>query len=109
MISINPNLEQNIAPTRYRASLILEKGHHHFVQSIQLRKTWNGGHTHYPSTAAGTAVERTKWFTGNPFEAILQPVTFPAVKHLSEAGKTKANAIYYIEEGIVAGIHHPRW
>ncbi|MGN8039631.1 type I pantothenate kinase [Chitinophaga sp. 22321] len=34
-----PNLEQNIAPTRYRASLILEKGHHHFVQSIQLRKT----------------------------------------------------------------------
>lgn len=34
-----PNLDQNIAPTRYRASLILEKGSHHFVQSIQLRKT----------------------------------------------------------------------
>ncbi|HEU4555200.1 MAG TPA: type I pantothenate kinase [Chitinophaga sp.] len=34
-----PNLEQNIEPTRYRASLILEKGSHHFVQSIQLRKT----------------------------------------------------------------------
>ncbi|RBL92110.1 type I pantothenate kinase [Chitinophaga flava] len=34
-----PNLEQNIAPTRYRASLILEKGHHHFVQSVKLRKT----------------------------------------------------------------------
>ncbi|PSL46616.1 pantothenate kinase [Chitinophaga niastensis] len=34
-----PNLEQNIAPTRYRAGLILEKGHHHFVQSIKLRKT----------------------------------------------------------------------
>ncbi|WP_142683189.1 Crp/Fnr family transcriptional regulator [Chitinophaga polysaccharea] len=34
------------------------------------------------------------------FEAILQPVTFPADEHLSEAGKT-ANAIYFIEEGIV--------
>jgi len=34
-----PNLEENIEPTRYRASLILEKGSHHFVQSIQLRKT----------------------------------------------------------------------
>jgi type I pantothenate kinase len=34
-----PNLEENIAPTRYRASLILEKGSHHFVQSVQLRKT----------------------------------------------------------------------
>ncbi len=34
-----PNLEQNIEPTRYRASLILEKGGHHLVQSIQLRKT----------------------------------------------------------------------
>lgn len=34
------------------------------------------------------------------FEAILQPVTFPAGGHLSEAGKT-ANAIYFIEEGIV--------
>lgn len=34
------------------------------------------------------------------FEAILQPVTFPAGAHLSEAGKT-ANAIYFIEEGIV--------
>lgn len=33
-----PNLEQNIRPTRYRASLILEKGSHHFVQSVQLRK-----------------------------------------------------------------------
>ncbi|MFB6454624.1 type I pantothenate kinase [Chitinophaga sp. Hz27] len=34
-----PNLEQNIAPTRYRAGLILEKGSNHFVQSIKLRKT----------------------------------------------------------------------
>ncbi|HWV65004.1 Crp/Fnr family transcriptional regulator [Chitinophaga sp.] len=34
------------------------------------------------------------------FEAILQPVVFPAGEHLSEAGKT-ANAIYFIEEGIV--------
>ncbi|MDR6569488.1 Crp/Fnr family transcriptional regulator [Chitinophaga ginsengisegetis] len=34
------------------------------------------------------------------FKAILQPVTFPAGDHLSEAGKT-ANAIYYIEEGVV--------
>jgi type I pantothenate kinase len=34
-----PNLEQNIEPTRYRASLILEKGSHHFVQAVQLRKT----------------------------------------------------------------------
>lgn len=33
-----PNLEQNIAPTKFRASLILEKGNHHFVQSLQLRK-----------------------------------------------------------------------
>lgn len=34
-----PNLEQNILPTRFRASLILEKGNHHFVQSLKLRKT----------------------------------------------------------------------
>lgn len=34
-----PNLEQNILPTRFRASLILDKGSHHFVQSIMLRKT----------------------------------------------------------------------
>lgn len=34
-----PNLELNIMPTRFRASLILEKGGHHFVQSLKLRKT----------------------------------------------------------------------
>jgi len=34
-----PNLELNIMPTRFRASLILEKGSHHFVQSLKLRKT----------------------------------------------------------------------
>lgn len=34
-----PNLKINILPTRYRADLILEKGSHHFVQSIQIRKT----------------------------------------------------------------------
>lgn len=34
-----PNLELNILPTRFRASLILEKGSHHFVQSLKLRKT----------------------------------------------------------------------
>lgn len=34
-----PNLELNILPTRFRASLILEKGDHHFVQSLKLRKT----------------------------------------------------------------------
>lgn len=34
-----PNLLQNILPTRFRASLILEKGNHHFVQSLKLRKT----------------------------------------------------------------------
>ena len=33
-----PNLIENIRPTRYRANLILEKGSHHFVQSVQLRK-----------------------------------------------------------------------
>ena len=33
-----PNLELNILPTRFRASLILEKGDHHFVQSLKLRK-----------------------------------------------------------------------
>jgi CRP-like cAMP-binding protein len=34
------------------------------------------------------------------FEAILQPVTFKAGDHLSEAGKT-ANAVFFIETGIV--------
>ncbi|MBO9732222.1 MAG: Crp/Fnr family transcriptional regulator [Chitinophaga sp.] len=34
------------------------------------------------------------------FEAILQPVTFPAGSYLSEAGKT-AHAIFYIETGMV--------
>jgi type I pantothenate kinase len=33
-----PNLELNIMPTRFRASLILEKGNHHFVQSLKLRR-----------------------------------------------------------------------
>ncbi|SDG07717.1 type I pantothenate kinase [Chitinophaga filiformis] len=33
-----PNLELNIMPTRFRASLILEKGSHHFVQSLKLRR-----------------------------------------------------------------------
>lgn len=33
-----PNLELNILPTRFRASLILEKGSHHFVQSLKLRR-----------------------------------------------------------------------
>lgn len=33
-----PNLRQNIAPTRARALLILEKGQHHAVQRIRLRK-----------------------------------------------------------------------
>lgn len=33
-----PNLELNILPTRFRASLILEKGNHHFVQSLKLRR-----------------------------------------------------------------------
>ncbi|PUZ27250.1 pantothenate kinase [Chitinophaga costaii] len=33
-----PNLVENIRPTRYRSSLILEKGKDHFVQSVQLRK-----------------------------------------------------------------------
>lgn len=34
-----PNLELNILPTRLRAKLILEKGSHHFVKSIKLRRT----------------------------------------------------------------------
>ncbi|PRD47191.1 type I pantothenate kinase [Sphingobacterium haloxyli] len=34
-----PNLHENILPTRYRADLILEKGSHHFVKRIKVRKT----------------------------------------------------------------------
>ncbi|KGE12758.1 type I pantothenate kinase [Sphingobacterium deserti] len=34
-----PNLQENILPTRYRADLILEKGSHHFVKRIRVRKT----------------------------------------------------------------------
>lgn len=33
-----PNLEKNILPTRFRANLILEKGSHHFVKTLKLRK-----------------------------------------------------------------------
>ncbi|MFD1770043.1 type I pantothenate kinase [Sphingobacterium suaedae] len=33
-----PNLHENILPTRYRADLILEKGSHHFVKQIKIRK-----------------------------------------------------------------------
>ncbi len=33
-----PNLHKNILPTRYRADLILEKGSHHFVKQIKVRK-----------------------------------------------------------------------
>lgn len=33
-----PNLIQNILPTKYRAKLILEKGENHFVNSIHVRK-----------------------------------------------------------------------
>ena len=33
-----PNLRENIAPTRDRAHLILEKGPHHSVQKVWLRK-----------------------------------------------------------------------
>ncbi|WDF70637.1 type I pantothenate kinase [Sphingobacterium oryzagri] len=33
-----PNLLENILPTRYRADLILEKGSHHFVKQIKVRK-----------------------------------------------------------------------
>jgi len=33
-----PNLIKNILPTRFRADLILEKGSHHFVKSIKIRK-----------------------------------------------------------------------
>ncbi|WP_222852124.1 type I pantothenate kinase [Olivibacter sp. SDN3] len=34
-----PNLIKNILPTRFRANLILEKGSHHFVKGVKLRKT----------------------------------------------------------------------
>src|SRR5690606_3035464 len=34
----NPNLLKNILPTRFRADLILEKGSHHFVKSVKVRK-----------------------------------------------------------------------
>lgn len=33
-----PNLVKNILPTRFRADLILEKGSHHFIKSIKIRK-----------------------------------------------------------------------
>lgn len=33
-----PNLQDNILPTRYRADLILEKGSHHFVKKIKVRR-----------------------------------------------------------------------
>src|SRR5690606_13714014 len=33
-----PNLHENILPTRYRADLILEKGSHHFVKQVKVRK-----------------------------------------------------------------------
>lgn len=33
-----PNLKQNILPTRFRADLILEKGEHHFVRGVRIRK-----------------------------------------------------------------------
>ena len=33
-----PNLVKNIMPTRFRADLILEKGSHHFVKSVKVRK-----------------------------------------------------------------------
>ncbi|SFC49421.1 pantothenate kinase [Parapedobacter composti] len=33
-----PNLIKNILPTRFRADLILEKGSHHFVKSVKIRK-----------------------------------------------------------------------
>ncbi len=32
------NLQENILPTRERANLILEKGHHHSIQRVKLRK-----------------------------------------------------------------------
>lgn len=32
------NLVQNILPTRFRADLILEKGEHHFVRGVRIRK-----------------------------------------------------------------------
>lgn len=34
-----PNLIKNILPTRFRADLILEKGSHHFVKGVKVRKT----------------------------------------------------------------------
>ncbi|EFK55988.1 type I pantothenate kinase [Sphingobacterium spiritivorum] len=33
-----PNLVENILPTRNRADLILEKGNHHFVRKVKIRK-----------------------------------------------------------------------
>lgn len=33
-----PNLIQNILPTRFRADLILEKGEHHFIRGVRIRK-----------------------------------------------------------------------
>lgn len=33
-----PNLDRNILPTRYRADLILEKGSHHFVKKVKVKK-----------------------------------------------------------------------
>ncbi len=33
-----PNLTQNILPTRFRADMILEKGEHHFVRGVRIRK-----------------------------------------------------------------------
>lgn len=33
-----PNLTQNILPTRLRADMILEKGEHHFVKGVRIRK-----------------------------------------------------------------------
>lgn len=33
-----PNLLKNILPTRFRADLILEKGSHHFIKSVKIRK-----------------------------------------------------------------------
>ena len=33
-----PNLDRNILPTRNRADLILEKGSHHFVKKVKVKK-----------------------------------------------------------------------
>src|SRR5690606_17698972 len=33
-----PNLQENVAPTRHRASLVLRKGASHAVESVLLRK-----------------------------------------------------------------------